>query len=184
MVEWRQIPGFPNYEASDEGDIRRIKTGRILSKFKRNGRSHAVCIGGSNRQVSRLVYWAFHPEFEFDDPYYVIMHDDMDPENDELSNLVAMDRADLIYEVEPYNTDIWPSKPKGRASINYGLHHKEPKHKPILIKCVETGTIFDSARDAMRWLEKKGLGDCCIGYLAYISKEGKDDIHGYHFIRV
>ena len=30
MTEWKAIPSFPQYEASSDGDIRRIKTGRVL----------------------------------------------------------------------------------------------------------------------------------------------------------
>lgn len=30
MTEWKTIPSFPQYEASSDGDIRRIKTGRVL----------------------------------------------------------------------------------------------------------------------------------------------------------
>jgi hypothetical protein len=32
--EWRVIPGYPNYEASDEGRIRRLQTGKVLSPGK------------------------------------------------------------------------------------------------------------------------------------------------------
>lgn len=33
MTEWRPIPGIPKYEASDGGEIRNAKTGKILKPF-------------------------------------------------------------------------------------------------------------------------------------------------------
>lgn len=70
MTLWMVIPSFPNYEASDEGEIRRIgiasgaTAGRILRQVLRKNGYYQVTIhardGGKTRWVHRLVCEAFY----------------------------------------------------------------------------------------------------------------------------
>jgi hypothetical protein len=81
---WRPIPGLPDYEASDQGNIRRVsmfRGERHYKLLKANIRDDgylrvAVWIGGKrkNRHVHRLVCLAFHGEPPADRRY--ACHDD------------------------------------------------------------------------------------------------------------
>ncbi len=63
-MEWRQIPGWP-YEASDEGHVRNMRTGRILRpRGSRDVDSYlhvALCDAPRKREIAvgRLVLMAF-----------------------------------------------------------------------------------------------------------------------------
>lgn len=59
-MTWKKIPQCPNYEASDGGDIRNIRTGRILKPYNDRLQEYdrvSVYIGGRKRKkmVHRLV---------------------------------------------------------------------------------------------------------------------------------
>ena len=62
QIEWRVIPSFPNYEASNTGLIRRLKTGEVLRQrgIERKTSYQIVSIYYNKRKytkkVARLVY--------------------------------------------------------------------------------------------------------------------------------
>lgn len=65
---WKDIPGFPNHQASSDGMIRckcdgkgRARAGLILRQKARPNGYLAVSIGGEKFFVHRLVCAAFHP---------------------------------------------------------------------------------------------------------------------------
>lgn len=63
MTEWRQIPSWPAYEASDDGRIRRVGFDRALTLVNLHG-YHVVWLSttprkGKNRRAHRLVCEAF-----------------------------------------------------------------------------------------------------------------------------
>lgn len=64
MTMWRGIPSLTEYEASDDGRIRKVRTGRILrSRVEANGYVKVKLWGDggqSSRWVHRLVCEAFH----------------------------------------------------------------------------------------------------------------------------
>lgn len=67
MSAWRRIPGFPDHEASEAGEIRRITNGKgraqpglILKQRVRPNGYAVVSIGGRKHFVHRLVCAAFH----------------------------------------------------------------------------------------------------------------------------
>lgn len=58
--EWRTIPEFPDYEASDQGRIRRSVTGRVRKPADVNGRALVVSFtGGTGRTLGTLILSAF-----------------------------------------------------------------------------------------------------------------------------
>lgn len=96
MAEWRTIPGFPGYEASDDGRIRSFvpcrawRKGRILTAFpNRQGYLRVgVCDqhGRKSKQlVSRLVCLAFHGEPAH--PKLVVAHGNGVPTDNRPGNL-------------------------------------------------------------------------------------------------
>src|SRR3954471_1653643 len=95
-AEWRSIPGWPEYQVSDAGEVRRVgsasgaQVGRILRQL-RNGKTgyFSVCLSRYADQVRidvhRLVAMAFHgPEPSAD---YVVAHNDGSRTNNHPRNL-------------------------------------------------------------------------------------------------
>lgn len=180
MTEWRVIPGYPDYEASDDGNIRRIKNGYILSPIHNQTGHRYVQLKRKNKTVARLVYWAFHPDFPENNDLLVIRHIDEDPENDSLDNLEWYERGELVEEIEPYN---YPGNPRGAASPKYG-HGNKNIIKPIPIEIIETGEIFPSANDVAKYLESLGWGYFSTGYILRISHYSDEAVRGLHFRRL
>jgi hypothetical protein len=89
MIEWREIPSFPNYEASNTGYIRRKLNGRILQNYlsdlSRNYKT--VCIFYNKKRytkyVARLVWEAFNNCA----CKMTIDHIDRDSSNNHINNL-------------------------------------------------------------------------------------------------
>lgn len=68
MCEWKIIEKYPNYEASDDGQVREIVSGRVLStknknnnRYKRNSVPLKVGKKFINVSVSRCVALAWIP---------------------------------------------------------------------------------------------------------------------------
>lgn len=103
---WRPIPGFPDYEASESGDIRSARTLRVIKQFGRgrvglrlNGQTH-------NRAARDLVAeaWAAEPEPEAEPKVSYVEHSsradraellDLAVEYDCLAGIVAELEAEL-----------------------------------------------------------------------------------------
>ncbi len=122
--QWRTIPTFETYEASNLGRIRNIKTGTIL-KPNRNckGYRHVVLYRGSKKDkhmvgVHRAVALAW-----IDNPnnYDTVNHKDANPDNNCVDNLEWMSNEDNVRYTQG-----------------------------IKVMCVETGEVFDSINEAYR----------------------------------
>lgn len=87
--EWRPIPGFPGYEASNLGRVRSLKRGiRVLREgYLRGYAQVSISINGVHMspRVHRLVLLAF--QGEPDDPSLHGCHADNDPGNNHIDNL-------------------------------------------------------------------------------------------------
>ena len=96
-VIWKDIPGYPNYQASDEGHIREKDSKRVLNEFF-YGLRHTPYLGCSinNKSVfvHVLVCLAFHglPP----GPNYEANHKDGDKLNPVPSNLEWMTRSENV----------------------------------------------------------------------------------------
>lgn len=86
MMEWRSIPSFPAYEASDEGQIRRVGKTRC-QKPHPVGRGYLrVHLHGNIRaRVNRLICETFHGQAPGEE--YEAAHIDGDLTNNRPSNL-------------------------------------------------------------------------------------------------
>jgi hypothetical protein len=63
--EWRVIPSFPNYEASNTGKIRRIKNNKEIKLFEACSRGYKTAYLYSNKKkytkkAARLIWEAFN----------------------------------------------------------------------------------------------------------------------------
>ena len=124
---WLQCPRFPSYEVSDEGFVRRAKTGRVLAfnikrgkhpyhrvKLSENGAAHLVA-------VHRLVLETFVgpcPEG------MQTLHADDDPSNNRLDNL------------------SWGTPKKNHETINkHGTNNGRAKLVPEDVRTIRTSTL-------------------------------------------
>lgn len=93
--EWRSIPGFPDYEVSSEGRIKRIVEGskghlpKVLRPYVNNQGYRCITISASGKchrkQISRLVCEAWHGAPP--SPDHHAAHGDGDPSNNRPGNL-------------------------------------------------------------------------------------------------
>lgn len=117
MTKWEEIPDFPGYSVSSEGEVRNDSTDRLLAK-RVNDRG--VYVGMSrgrvqqNRMVSRLVADAFleHPALPyhretFDTPINL----DGDRSNNNVSNLMWRPRWFAVKYHSQFRTD-WSEGPR------------------------------------------------------------------------
>lgn len=124
--QWAPIPGYPAYEASSLGLVRRASTGRILAPWWAGGSTGAkyayvtLYVDGRRAQVSvhLAVCAAFHgprppgtrpngrPAWECD-------HRDGDQENNRADNLEWVSRE----------VNLWRSN--GRSEVEFGPSEKE-----------------------------------------------------------
>ena len=117
--EWRKIKGFDNYEVSNKGNVRNIKTNRLL-KIAYQPSGYAIVslrANGTTRTsaVNRLVMNAFNPIEDDQNVRYDVVHMDNDKRNNELSNLKWMTHTDNILryatpiEIDKLNSMIYAS---------------------------------------------------------------------------
>lgn len=96
--QYKQIPQFPKYEASNLGNIRNMKTKRVLKPAKTNTGYMQVCLrnDGKNKMqtVHRLVLLAWKPIQNPDK--YDVNHIDWDKTNNTVANLNWMTRSENI----------------------------------------------------------------------------------------
>lgn len=94
-IEWRVIPSFPNYEASNTGLIRRVRNEKVLKSQSVDSRNYQVVSlfykkNKKTKKVSRLVWEAFNDcECEM-----TIDHIDRNVLNNHISNLRCVSIAD------------------------------------------------------------------------------------------
>lgn len=66
-MQWKTIPQCPNYEVSDQGEVRNKKTGRVLKAFDSAGYLAVQMMNDSERiqmKIHRLVACAFVDGYE------------------------------------------------------------------------------------------------------------------------
>ena len=160
MTDWRIIPSYPDYEGSDDGEIRNAKTGRIMKQHLDDGGDYNVQLRRDKRsyttKVGRLIAEAFVPSDE-DIAHLDAMHIDSDKTNNRPSNLKWATRKEVI-----------------NNAFNNGARRPP---RSLGIRIVETGEEFDSIRECARALGnehyQKLIGDCL--------KRPEHYAYGYHF---
>lgn len=106
MIEWREIPKFPNYEASNTGYIRRKLNGKVLkSRLKEAIRGYKVvsifCGGKKHtKYVGRLVWETFNNC----DCKQTIDHIDRDATNNHIDNLRCVSYKENSNNRDNYNS--------------------------------------------------------------------------------
>ena len=132
-INWCVIENYPNYEVSSDGNVKNIKTGKILKQFN-NGEGYLI-VGLFNKggrkplKIHRLVARAFLEDTGFNPDgtrmigRHVVNHKDHNRTNNNINNL---EWCDIRYNVE-YS-----------------------RNKPVI--CLETQKIYKSGYEAERIL--------------------------------
>lgn len=127
---WKEIEEYPLYEISNYGRIRNIKTGRILHTYTDYKGYQIVTLSKDGTQktvrVHKLVATAFCEKY----------YDDLDV------TFIDGDRSNLRAD----NLDWWTRSDVHRRSYIYRGRTQMHKMKPI--RCIETGEVFQSIREA------------------------------------
>jgi hypothetical protein len=138
MEIYANIHGFPNYQVSNYGNVKNIKTNKILSPGdNRKGYLYVNLWNekGIHREyVHRLVANTFISNIN---KYPIINHKDEDPHNNNANN--------LEWCTNQYN-------------LNYGSTISKRKFNAdkmgYKIRCVETGIEYPSIREAARMIHR------------------------------
>jgi hypothetical protein len=131
------IDGFEQYAVSTEGVVKRITTGNVLKPQMTSKGYQVVRLYNKNGdkllKVHRLVAQAF---IDNPDNLPQVNHKDENKTNNSVSNLEWCDN---------------------RYNATYGNAKKKISHK---VRCVETGIIYESIREAIRCTKIPGIGKC------------------------
>ena len=150
-MEYRKIKDYENYEVSENGDVRNIKTGRIMKLYLSQGYYRVSLIKSKNVKKSeaahRLVAIAFIPNI---DNKPIIDHINRDKTNNNVSNLRWS-----TYKENANNVDLEKRKQKSeRIKLKIGLLFCENINKWI-VKTKNKKVEFDNIDDAFKYLKTK-----------------------------
>lgn len=169
--EYKDIPGFPNYQVSNLGNVKNKKRDKLKEPgYDKNGYLKVDLYKNSKRttrKIHRLVADAFLPK----DPKRTdINHKDGNKHNNQAINLERCTKSENMKHA--YKTGL--EKPHA----SYGMLGKKnpnagrPKRA---IRVIETGQVFKSISECERLLglSNKHINDCL---------RGRQKSHGgYHF---
>ena len=170
VEEWAPIPEFDGmFEASDMGRIKNTWTGKVLKQGTNSKGYKTISINvlgqKYTREVHRLVAAAF---IEGDHTGMDVHHKDANKTNNRLSNLEYCTRKKNI----EYAIRDGVMKPNGFGN------------KPIKVRCIENGKIYNSLNECSRELNidqscisqyLKGNLKTCKGYTFERAEEGDSD---------
>lgn len=165
VEEWDAVHDFGfRYEVSNTGKVRNVETNRILKQTpdSKGYMTVTLCRGGYGfrKRVNILVAQAF-----LGGPYpgLDVHHKDGDKTNNHADNLEWCTRKENIQ----YAIRDGLMKPNGFGN------------KPIKVKCVETGEVYDSIRECGK---KLGVSQSTI--VSYLKGKVKTTCKGYTFEKV
>jgi hypothetical protein len=150
-MEYRKIKDYENYEISENGDVRNIKTGRIMKPFLCQGYYRISLIKSKNikksEAIHRLVANAFIPNVE-NKP--IIDHINQNKTDNNISNLRWS-----TYKENANNVDLIKRRQKNdRMKLKIGLLFCENINKWI-VKTKNKKVEFDDMNDAFEYLKLK-----------------------------
>ena len=156
--EWRRCKRIPAYEISNDGQLRNIRTGRIM-KTRINERGYEVIgLTINGRTQSEKIHRLVAEEFLDDDEHYGedVTFIDGDKSNVNADNLMWISRRDLIR--------------------NTYARGRKQTHRMRRIRCVETGEVFDSIIECSRVMGINKASICKCVNAGYLQTR-----EGYHF---
>lgn len=149
---WKPIPEFPNYECSNMGRIKNVKTNTILRGTTRmNGKGYSFIDlynfdehKRKNAQIHRIVATLFVEN----------------PENKPNVNHIDGNKSNNVYTNLEWCTQLENTRHAIEVLNHYGcgLNKRE-------IRCIDTGVVYESMREAERQLgiPTSMISRCCTG---------------------
>ena len=150
MIEWRSAVGWEGYSVSNTGSVRKDKTGKILLPFSNHGYQRVKLYNGKKLRhvlVHCLVAEAFLERVEGKNE---IDHINNCREDNRVENLRWVSHKEnmnnpLSVEVKRKRAQEINRKPEYRAK-----QRASHAYKAIPVRCVETGIVYESMREAER----------------------------------
>lgn len=107
---WAEVPGFPRYEVNRLGDVRSVRTGRIVKPFLRRSKTLYVRLYQTPRNpvektLASVVWAAFFKRWP--DRGMYVCHADGNLENNNLDNLFIGTRGDVRKTQRRRDDIIW-----------------------------------------------------------------------------
>lgn len=161
MSEWIKIAEDPRYEIDIDGNVRDVKTKRVLKPFLSHNGYVKVSLGGKNRMVHRLLAMTFIPN---PNNLPFINHKDENKQNNCIDN--------LEWCTAEYNINYGNRTSKFVNTISTRRKERPYLYRPVLQYSVE-GTLiqeFPSIKAAAMAIGAKndsGIGLCCRGKYKY-----------------
>lgn len=154
-MEYRKIKDYENYEVSENGDVRNLKTGRIMKLYLQQGYYRVSLIKCKNvkksEAVHRLVAIAFIPNI---DNKPIIDHINQNKTDNNISNLRWS-----TYKENANNVDLVKRRQKTeRIKLKIGLLFCENINKWI-VKTKNKKIEFNDIDDAFEYLKLKTGSD-------------------------
>lgn len=112
MKIWKDIPSLPLYQASNDGDIRNKKTGRVMKQSSTGSSGYLRVFIRKTYLVHRLVAEAFLNKYE----YSIVHHKDNNKLNNNIDNLEWTTQS---YNVKKAYDDGLASDRKGINNPNH-----------------------------------------------------------------
>ena len=161
MENWRLIDENSKYEVNNEGQVRNVKTGRLLKPFLSHNGYLKVSLGGKNRMIHRLVALAFLPN---PNNYPFINHKDEDKENNSVEN--------LEWCTAKYNINYGKRTSRFIETINTKRKIRPYLYRPVLQysldgKFIQEFPSIKAAAQAINAKNDSGIGLCCRGKYRY-----------------
>lgn len=170
--EWRPIPNFDGYEASNKGRIRsvtrrvrcrngfRTVAGIVLKCFRARKTGYLqVALYGKRQSAHRLIALTWCGGY-FDGAWV-----------DHLNGIRDDNRPENLQWVTPSENCARPYRNGTRANPFKGIFSgNHPTAKAVVATCVQTGArkVYASAMDAVReGFDSASISRCCRGMISY-----------------